>query len=318
MPVNIGERMRLKMEAIPLPDLAGKTVLDIGTDHGFWAWLSASRGASRVLGLDRNRIVKQSGFVDVIARNNETARRYWPQCEFRHTNVGKQWREFGRFDVVYLFSLYHHLYENCGSHDAIWFWLWRHTAGELLWENPTDISDPVVWANVSANKHSGYTREAIIQSAARYFDFEYIGPALHEETRSVYRFTPKRTEPKTYYGVTVDGAGGASKAFLHNDGARILEIEKALGITPYPGSLNIRLGQSFDPPGAYRVALHDPVDKGNIDGEWEPHDFEFTPVAVNGIEAWTIRGYRYAENFIELIAPVRLRDVIGKDVTVTC
>ena len=49
---NIQGRMTDKLKAIPLPDLTGKRVLDIGCDHGFWTFLSAEK-AKKVVALDR-------------------------------------------------------------------------------------------------------------------------------------------------------------------------------------------------------------------------------------------------------------------------
>ena len=149
---DLNERIRSKLEAIPLPDLTGKSVLDIGCDFGFWSFLSASRGARKVLGLDRNRSIRGEGQVDLIELNNQTASEIpcYMDCEFKHTEIGKQWHQFGSFDVVYLFSLYHHIYECAGGdHKPVWFWLWCHTDGELIWENPMTPADAVVQRNVS-------------------------------------------------------------------------------------------------------------------------------------------------------------------------
>ena len=97
---SVGERLRLKMNAIPLPDLHDKEVLDIGCDFGFWSFLAASLGAKRVLGLDRNRSVKGTGFVNLVEMNRQNAQENGlPACDFAEVNIGKQWREFGRFDA---------------------------------------------------------------------------------------------------------------------------------------------------------------------------------------------------------------------------
>ena len=69
---NVGSRMQQKLAAIEdvIPDLTGKDVLDIGCDFGFWSFLSAERGADKVVGLDRNRDVKGLGKVDLVGLNN--------------------------------------------------------------------------------------------------------------------------------------------------------------------------------------------------------------------------------------------------------
>ena len=76
VPVNIGERMAKKLQAIPLPDMTGKDILDVGCDTGFWSWQAAIRGARSVIGLDRNREVKGVGHFDLVGQNIKTAYSY--------------------------------------------------------------------------------------------------------------------------------------------------------------------------------------------------------------------------------------------------
>jgi 2-polyprenyl-3-methyl-5-hydroxy-6-metoxy-1,4-benzoquinol methylase len=314
------ERMALKLRAIPLPDLRDKRVLDIGTDMGYWARLAADMGAVSVLGLDRNRAVRGE-MVDLIAEN-----RKWntPGTRFELVNLGKQWHEFGRFDVAFVFSVYHHIYNNCGDHAAVWFWLWRHVApgGILLWEGPMDDGDPVVRANVAGAHRAGYTREAIIAAASRYFEAEHIGPALHEPTREVWRFRPKLASLRMIEGEMRSGQRGAEKAFLHDDGRRCREIHDILGVLPVPGSLNLAMSAPFDwDSGYFRAEVLDVVRRSEgFDGEWRPRWARFYPVEIDGIPAHAFRfeGELYGPCFVELIAPERLRDrIAGPKVMVT-
>lgn len=316
-------RMALKRQAIPLPNLAGMTVLDVGCDHGYWSRLASEMGASRVLGLDRNRVVKGVGHVDLIARNRAQE---WPRCSFEHIDLGKEWREFGRFDVVFLFSLYHHIFENCGDHAAIWMWLARHVddGGLVLWENPVDATDSVVQRNVSSDKRQRYTREAILDAAQEWFKPEYVGPALHEPTREVWRFRPVSRLGETLSGTVEKGAGGASVAFMFDGHRRTREIEHILGFEPFPGSLNVRLDAAFDwARGYYPAALLDVKDrKKGLGSEWAMRPARFYPVRIRSGGDWQqafafrFDGERYAENFVELIAPVRLRSYLtGEKVT---
>ena len=39
-------RMAAKLQAVPLPELRGKRVLDVGCDAGAWCWLAAEQGAA--------------------------------------------------------------------------------------------------------------------------------------------------------------------------------------------------------------------------------------------------------------------------------
>jgi SAM-dependent methyltransferase len=302
-------RMALKEKAIPLPDLAGKTVLDVGCDHGHWCWLAAERGAKEVFGLDRGR--KVNGIITNLAKRNVTiaAERQLP-CFFDQIDLGRQWKQYGAFDVVFCFSMYHHVYENCRDHEAIWHWLWRHTYGELLWENPTGIEDPVVRMNV---KHR-YVREEILAAAERYFDVELIGPAMHVPTREVWRCKPLPLVPIRRRGTVSSGAGGAAPAFEYAGGRRIEEIERALGVRCVPGSLNVRLDQPFSWDTRYfRTLILDVKDrKAGLDSEWQPRWARFYPVTIGSQDVFVFRfeGENYDEAFVELIADRRLRDIV--------
>ncbi len=319
--INIGERMRLKMKAIELPDLAGLDVLDVGCDGAFWSFLASNRGAKRVLGLDRNRIIRDVGLIDLIHMNRATVREY-PQlgnCEFERIDLGKQWKDFGKFHVIFLFSLYHHIYQNTGGdHLPIWFWLWRHLKprGVLLWENPVGTDDGVVQKDVSKEYHRNYTMEAIAAAASQYFKVEPIGHSLHEPTRWVYQFRPKTTTVWETQAKTRDGAGGATKAFLYRDGRRMKEIEAILGYEPYPGSLNLVCEADFPwNENYYRAQILDVKDrKLGLESEWAPRWGRFYPVEIGQsffqktvAHAFRFEGERYPEHFVELIGPTRLR-----------
>ena len=309
---STGERMEKKLKAIPLPDLNGKTVLDVGCDFGFWSFLSASRGA-KVTALDRNREVRGEGYVDLISMNNDLAWKYHKDCTFIHTNVGKNWWDFGRHDYVYLFSLYHHIYENAGGdHNPIWFWLWNHTDKALIWENPTSPLDTVVKKNVSPEYQSNYNMTAILDAASQYFEPEFIGPAEHEEHRLVFYFYP-RSKPLKCRDVThVSGAGGATKAFLYRDGRRIQEIEEVTGIRPVPGSMNLVSERSINWWGRYyRAEVMDVKNRSlGLESEWGKRWARFYPVTFNGISAFAFRfeGETYPLNFFELVSHVRLTE----------
>lgn len=309
-------RMEAKLRAVPLPDLKGKRVLDVGTDFGFWAFLAARNGASDVLGLDRNRVVKGLGHLDLVARNRAQALASGAPCRFEEIEIGKQWKVFGRFDVILVMSVYHHIYEQCGDHRAIWFWLYQHCCAttEILWEGPLDDTDPVVRINVSDGNRHGYTREAILAAASWFFAAEYVGPALHEPTRHVWRFRPHIVNWKAHHGTIEAGAGGAAKAFEYADGRRMAEIERVLGWRPLPGSLNIRLETPFGwNDGYFRAQILDVKDRSKgLGSEWAPRWARFYPVQIDGedAEAFRFEGERYDERFVELIAPDRLRDIV--------
>jgi len=298
---NIGQRMRSKLRAIPLPeDLSGKRVLDVGCDMGFWSFLCSERGA-KVVGLDRSRKIKGE-FVDLIQQNRRASETYplHNSCLFFPIELGKQWLNFGDFDLVLMFSLYHHVYEQAGDHNPIWFWLWNH--GPVLWENPLDTNDVVVKINVSKE----YNKNQILKASEAWFNREYIGPAQHEPHRHVFRFTPKTIKLKTYNGRRRSGAGGASKAWTYKDSRRTLEFKQAVGVEVHPGSINMDLSEPFNWDSAYyRFKMLDTVTRNKgFDTDWDYRWVRTYPVKANGKQAYVFRfeGESYSKSFIEVIS----------------
>lgn len=298
--------MQAKMKAIPFPDFKDKNVLDIGCDYGQFSFLAAIGGAT-VLGLDRNRDVKGIGFSNLIEINRKIAYENQLDCHFEHINLGKSWKEFSKFDHILVMSVYHHIFENCGDHKPIWFWLWRHCRESVIWEGPLDDTDKVVQMNVT----KPYTKEDILDAAHIYFDSEYIGPALHEPNRHVYVFRPKKINAQ--YRIRPEaGTGGATKAFQFENERRMDEIESIVGYRPYPGSLNCIVEGLFDfSEHYYPGEILDIKERGlGLEQDWAPKEARFYPVSINEQKAHVIRmkGDPYPPYFIEFIAPVRLRD----------
>lgn len=124
-------------------------------------------------------------------------------------------------------------------------------------------------------------------------------------------------------GEVRSGAGGASKAFAYANGRRCKEIAEVIGAMPYPGSLNVHLTEPFDWTLPHRVAwVLDVVERGKgLDVEWAHRKARLYPVCVNvgeggpNLDAWVFRfdGERYADSFVELLAPCRLRDHLQGD-----
>jgi FkbM family methyltransferase len=327
---SCGERMDAKLAALQstglAPDfVAGHSVLDVGCDCGFWSFMASTAGARSVVGVDRNRDVRTVGYVDLVAQNTGIARRFprHDRVHFRAANVGRQWPEYGLFDVVFAMSVTHHIYAQCGDHDSVWFWLARHVVpgGLLIWEGPTDDADPVIRANVPQVLRAGYTLWALEGAASRYFDLVASRPALHESTRSVWLMR-RNGEPT---GRVIDryemrdGAGGATKAFQREGGRRMDEIEQALGVRPVPGSLNLVLPEPFDwSRDYYRVQVLDSTDRGDPEAPWAPRWCRFYPIAIGRVGGWAMRfeGEKYDERFVEVIGPHRFRDLVVDDGTV--
>ena len=317
--------MSRKLDALSeiMPEWDGKKVLDIGCDFGFWSFLASQNGAI-VTGIDRSRVVRGLGRINIPELNAATACEYdiHKDCTFFSYECGVNYRHLGWFDIVLCMSLYHHIYQNTGGdHEPIWYWLWKQTAGggELIWENPVDSGDPVVRMNVAPEFHEEYNEQAIRKAAGRYFDIVWEGPAIHESTRVVWKMTPKKSyrevPPEFYLGEHVSGVGGASKAFEYAGGRRIREIHEVLGIVPLPGSLNVLLEKEFDFDRMYyRTLILDVMDRAKgLDGYWDYRPCRFYPVWMDGVSCFAMRfeGEKYPKNFLEVLSETRLIDRIS-------
>lgn len=92
---------KLRMMRLP-EDLSGKSVLDIGTCEGFFAFEAERRGADRVLAIDIN---------DKAQRKFEALKQILnSRVEFRVLNVTDlDERAIGTFDIVFFLSVFHHI-----------------------------------------------------------------------------------------------------------------------------------------------------------------------------------------------------------------
>ncbi len=319
----MGPRLQQKLSALEAAfprSLQGRDVLDVGCDFGFWSFYAAAAGARRVVGLDRSRDVKEIGRVDLVDLNYEMTRRYpelYGRCAFHATNVGREFKLFGVFDLVLLFSLYHHIFAQVEDHRAIWYWLYLHVRddGYLIWENPTSLDDPIARQAVPEILWPQFTEPQIFAAAERYFTCEYFGPAEHQPTRSVYVCRPRAQRRTAYAGEAIPGASGASPALLYNHGRRIQELQDLLGVRCVPGSLNVQLTSDFDWDDRYlRGRILDVKNRRQgLSSPWGPRWVRWYPVFVNRrIAAYAMRfeGEPYRASLMELIDAVELRPLL--------
>jgi SAM-dependent methyltransferase len=317
-------RMKTKLDAVRSflpPNWKNKTVLDIGCDFGFWSFLAATNGAI-VTGLDRSRKVRGVGHVNIPKLNNIAAKRNNVNAKFFDFEVGQNWKVWGKHNFVYCMSLYHHIFNVCGDHQAIWYWLWQNTMDELVWENPTEIDDTVVQMNLRKTLFPHYNESVIRQAAEKYFVITSEQPALHETTRIVWHCVPKESSFPTYRGKMKVGAGGAAKAFRFSSERRCKEFEKATGYYPVPGSLNIELETDFDWNAGYYIAnLYDVQNRReSLNQNWIQKRARIYPVKVADQLAWVFRfeaDTHYPKNFVELISHIHLRTHLNGEETIS-
>jgi trans-aconitate methyltransferase len=94
-PDAVGDSRTLdKLKALRLPDLSGKSFLDVGCNEGFFCGFAGFQGAARVVGIDRSEAF--------LAR----ARRRFTDCQF----LAQGWETLPeeRFDVILLASALHY------------------------------------------------------------------------------------------------------------------------------------------------------------------------------------------------------------------
>jgi tRNA (mo5U34)-methyltransferase len=110
-----------RFEHILPKDLAGKTVLDIGCNAGFYSFEMKRRGAVRVLGIDEDeRYLEQARFVaDELGMRD---------CEFRRLNTYDVGALGERFDLVIFMGVLYHLRHPLLALDLIR----EHVAGDML------------------------------------------------------------------------------------------------------------------------------------------------------------------------------------------
>ena len=82
-----------KLAALYLPDISGKTVLDVGCNLGFFCGYAAFQGAASVVGIDKN--------PEFIAQ----AKNFFPQCSF----YCQDWQSLdGQYDIILFLSALHY------------------------------------------------------------------------------------------------------------------------------------------------------------------------------------------------------------------
>lgn len=99
-------------------------------------------------------------------------------------------------------------------------------------------------------------------------------------------------------GTPVDGCGTAA--------TEIATLDVDLGYQPYPGTLNLELHEPVDLP---RARLH-------ADSQWGV--WRFWPATIAGVARHAVRAPKGIDRptYLEVVAPVRLRDLIDDNATV--
>jgi trans-aconitate methyltransferase len=94
-----------KLKRLALPELRGRSFLDVGCNEGFFCGFAKYAGAARVVGLDASAL-----FIERAARR-------FPECEFLNQDWDRLPEE--RFDVILLASALHYAGDQQGLIDRL-------------------------------------------------------------------------------------------------------------------------------------------------------------------------------------------------------
>lgn len=170
-------------------DLAGKTVLDIGTNLGYFAFESFFRGAIRVVGLEQD--LERTRLIQEVNRFFRFGVELYPD----HFSLEMAER-YGEFDLAFVCSCYHYFYLAYRDHDRIMQELSRVTRQRLIFEGPLDLQD-VSWRKHVANQtaipmsvvEQEFMPNRILGAARRHFrDVRFVGPAQYLPHRQIWTF----------------------------------------------------------------------------------------------------------------------------------
>lgn len=177
------------MNTVYPADLGGKTVLDIGTNLGYFAFESFFRGAIRIVGLEQD--LERTKLIQDVNRFFRFG------IEFHPDRFSMQMADtYGEFDLTFVCSCYHYFYLEYRDHDRIMQELARATRGRLIFEGPLDLQD-VSWRKHVAGctavplavAEQEFTPERILGAARRHFrQVTFVGSAQYLPHRQIWVF----------------------------------------------------------------------------------------------------------------------------------
>lgn len=170
-----------KLKRLALPDLQGKSFLDVGCNEGFFCGFARSMGARRAVGIDQ---------VDAFI---ERAKRRFPECEFH----AQGWDRIpdDRFDVILLASALHYAEDQ----EGLLHTLVEHLApdGVLVLELGIVTSKQSEWVGV----HRGIDERLFptmpkLREILEPYAWKWMGPSIPQAgdpvARHVLHISPRR------------------------------------------------------------------------------------------------------------------------------
>lgn len=209
VPGEGSSKSHAKLAALQLPDLTGKTVLDLGCNEGFFCFAALQSGATFVTGIDRNA----NHIASAKRRAVELA------LEDRTLFLNTSWDDIpaGRFDTVLLLSALHYAKDQMLLLDRIADLL--NPGGLLILEAGVDDSTAQDWTPVErgpVKRRSTVhypSKRRLTEMLQRRFAPRRVGPSVMQNGDPMPRFVYHcRKLMPTLIGIV--GRSGAGKSTL--------------------------------------------------------------------------------------------------------
>jgi SAM-dependent methyltransferase len=241
-PGAVGDSRTLdKLKALRMPDLAGRSFLDVGCNEGFFCGFAKFQGAHRVVGLDAS--------APFIAR----ARQRFPECEF----YCQDWTHLpeGPFDTILLASALHYAHDQAGLLHRLVRLL--APGGVLVVELGIVSSQASEWVKVKRGiDERFFPTMPKLRDALAPFAWKWMGPSVSQDGDPVARHVLhiSRRLPVAYllmqppaYGKSTVAKGLFSKAGIPVVSGDQLLGEVASGKLPAPDALAQAISRDYSP-----------------------------------------------------------------------
>lgn len=233
-----------KLQALRLPEMAGKRFLDVGCNEGFFCGFASFQGAARSVGIDHS--------AQFIAR----ARQRFPACEFLHST----WDSLpeGPFDVILLASALHYAEDQ----PALIERLVGHLSddGVLVLELGIVSSSKSEWVKVERGIDERYfPTMPLLRELLDGYAWKWMGPSVMQDGDPVARHVVHISRPRRMAYLLMQppayGKTSIARSLFARAGVRVVSGDNlvsrvAAGQTPAPGRLRALLAKDYSP---YRI-----------------------------------------------------------------
>lgn len=230
-----------KLKALRLPDLAGKTFLDVGCNEGFFCGFAKFQGAARSVGLDHSEL-----FVG-------RARERFPGCEFLVSTWDRLPAE--RFDVILLASALHYASDQAALVQSLVGCL--EDDGLLVLELGIASSEVAEWITVQRGIDERiFPSMPMVKEMLSGFVWKWMGPSVRQQGDPVARHVihVARKRPVAYLLMQPPGYGKSSLASetFSKAGLRVISGDMCIhriarGEVKAPDSLRDAIREDYSP-----------------------------------------------------------------------